>query len=219
MRPKDESLEMIQRERLSAIIRTDDESLARNAMNAAVEGGFRLVEFTMTTPGALSLMAEFAAKDGLLVGAGTVMTSAMAADAVQAGARFIVSPIYDVEVVKAADRLDAVSIPGAQTPTEMEIACRGGADLIKLFPAPAGGIEYVRAIRGPMPHLKIFPTAGVDEANFTDFLDAGCVGAGFVRSLFVPADLQEENFDAISQRARRIITGLRAWEAVNASKG
>ena len=203
----------IARERVSAIIRMDDQGLAARAFEAATEGGFRLVEFTMTTPGALELIARFAENPDLIVGAGTVMTPSMARDAVGAGAKFLVSPHCDPEVVAAAAALDVPSIPGAYTPTEMETAHRLGVDFVKVFPEPAGGIDFIRAVRAPLPHLRLFPTAGVTPDNFVEYLDAGCAGVGFVRSLFVPSDLAARDFGAIRDRARRITQRLAEWRS------
>jgi len=197
--------------RLSAIVRTRDESLAHQAMQAAVAGGFRLVEFTLTTPNAFGLISSFRENAELTVGAGTVMSVEQASQAVQAGAQFLVSPICDPEVLAAAASLDVPMIPGASTPTEMERAHRLGADFVKLFPAPAGGVSFVRAVRGPQPHLRIFPTAGVDSDNVIDFLEAGCVGAGFVASLFTPDDMANRRYHAIEQRAESIFQKLRVW--------
>lgn len=207
---REETLTMIRALRASAIIRTKDMQLASDAMDAAIQGGFRLVEFTLTTPGALDLITKFAKRRDLLVGAGTVMDPSAAREAVSAGARFLVSPIADEAVIHEASALGVPVIPGAATPTEMQRAYRLGADLIKVFPAPAGGVSFIQAILGPMPHLRLFPTAGVDEDNFAEFLNAGCVGVGFVRSLFDPRDLQRRDLHAITRRAARIMDRLAA---------
>lgn len=210
---RETTLKAIGHNKVSAIIRTDDKALAGDAMSAVVDGGFRLVEFTLTTPGALELVAEFSRRPDLIVGAGTVMTTALAQEAVAAGARFLVSPICDREVIEKAADLNVVSIPGAYTPLEMERAHRFGADLVKLFPAPAGGVDYIRSVRGPLPHLRIFPTAGATSENFTTYLDAGCFGVGFVRSLFFSEDLAKRDFDAIQRRAATIIERLTLWQS------
>ncbi|MEE9293955.1 MAG: bifunctional 4-hydroxy-2-oxoglutarate aldolase/2-dehydro-3-deoxy-phosphogluconate aldolase [Phycisphaerae bacterium] len=204
MNRKENILADIERRRISAIIRTDDAQLAADAMHAAVTGGFRMVEFTLTTPKALELVAQFSKEEGLLVGAGTVLSRQQARDAVAAGARFLVSPICDPEVIEQAGQLDVVSVPGTFTPTEMVAAVRMGADVVKLFPAPADVVGYVTALRGPLPRLRIFPTAGVDQDNFVDVLRAGAFGVGFVRSLFDSSDLAVGNMNAIERRARRI---------------
>lgn len=194
--------------RVSAIIRTDDAELARGAMRAAVNGGFRLCEFTLTTPGALQLVAEFSKAPDLLVGAGTVLNAAEVRAAVDAGAKFVVSPVCDPDVIIEVKAHGVVSIPGCFTPTEMLTAYRAGADFIKLFPDPGDVIDTIRAIRGPMPFLRIFPTAGVTADNLVEVLNAGAVGAGFVRALFDPQDMASRNFAAIERRAADIIGRL-----------
>lgn len=204
-----ETTQAIGERQLSAIIRTEDEVLARRAMEAAVAGGFRMVEFTLTTPGAIELIAEFAAKRGpdgtpLLVGAGTVLSRREARQAVAAGASFLVSPITDEEVIDEAADLDVPVIPGTYTPTEMFIATELGADIVKLFPSPPDIPAFLRQIRGPLPELRILPTAGVTEENFLAILESGAYGVGFVSSLFPIEDLAAGRFDAISARAARI---------------
>ncbi len=194
--------------RLSAIIRTKDESLARDAMKAAVAGGFRLVEFTLTTPTALGLIEEFARDDNLLLGAGTVLSIEQARDAAAAGARFLVSPVCDPEIIAATAALDVVSVPGTFTATEMVTASLCGADLLKLFPAPADVAGYVASILGPLPDLRIFPTAGVTPGNFMQVLAAGAFGVGFTRTLFEPGDMESRNFAAIQRRAAEMIEQL-----------
>ncbi|MBI1825459.1 MAG: bifunctional 4-hydroxy-2-oxoglutarate aldolase/2-dehydro-3-deoxy-phosphogluconate aldolase [Planctomycetes bacterium] len=202
----------IEKNKVSAIIRTNDQDLARGAMQAAYQGGFRMLEFTLTTPGTLDLIREFSQLHGVLVGAGTVMTREAATNAVRNGAKFLVSPITDPQIISAAHDHEVPCILGAFTPTEMETAHRLGADLVKVFPAPPGGAAYLQAILAPLPHLKLFPTAGATPDNFREFLDAGCVGVGFVRSLFVPEELAVSNFASIRRRAEGIIEKLEQWQ-------
>ncbi|MFQ5491170.1 MAG: bifunctional 4-hydroxy-2-oxoglutarate aldolase/2-dehydro-3-deoxy-phosphogluconate aldolase [Phycisphaerae bacterium] len=203
-----DTLEKILALKVGAILRADDRQQASRAMRAAVAGGIRLVEFTLNTPGALELIAEFAADEKLVVGAGTVMTPAEATAAIDAGAAYIVSPVCDAEVIAAAHASGAVAIPGTYTPNEMQAAYRAGADLVKLFPAPADIPRYVRQILGPMPYLRIFPTAGVTPENASDILAAGAAGVGLVSSLFTPAEMQSQNYQAIQRRAEGIVTSL-----------
>ena len=198
----------IARRRVGAIIRTDDQELASEAMKAVVAGGFRMVEFTLTTPSALRLISEFSGNPDLLVGAGTVMSPRDAREAVNAGASFLVSPVCDPEVIAETKALDVVSIPGTFTPSEMMTAHSCGADLVKLFPSPGNVAEYVTAILGPLPFLRIFPTDGVTPENFIEILSAGAAGVGFVRSLFDPADLSAGDFAAIERRAADIVERL-----------
>jgi 2-dehydro-3-deoxyphosphogluconate aldolase/(4S)-4-hydroxy-2-oxoglutarate aldolase len=209
--PRRATAQAIARERVSAIIRTNDQRTAAQAISAAVEGGFRVVEFTLTTPGAFELIQEFSRRSDLIVGAGTVLTLPQARQAVEAGARFLVSPICDPVILAEAARLDVPSLPGAFTPTEMETAHRLGADFVKVFPAPPGGLAFIHAVRLPLPHLRLFPTAGFTTEDFIDYLKAGCAGVGFVRPLFEPADLTAGNFTAIRDRAAGIIRRLNEY--------
>lgn len=198
----------ILRDRVSAIIRTKDRQLACDAMQAAVDGGFKLIEFTLTTPGALKLIESFRSRSGLTVGAGTVLTTQQAREAVSSGAQFLVSPVVDQEVIEQAAELDVACIPGAYTPTEMQTAHRLGATFVKIFPATAGGVDFIKAVLGPLPHLRLFPTAGVTAENFLEYLSAGCAGVGFVRSLFTLKDLDDCDFASIRQRAKTIQSRL-----------
>ena len=194
--------------KISAIIRTDDHKVAEQAMQAAVDGGFRVVEFTLTTPGSLNLITQFRENDDLIVGAGTVMSPIIAQEAVEAGAQFLVSPVCNVDVIQEAEKLDVVSIPGSFTATEMETAHRAGADFVKLFPAPENVAEYIRFILAPLPYLKIFPTSGVNLDNMLDVLQAGAAGIGFVRPLFDPEMIRNKNYGGIRQRAEAIVERL-----------
>lgn len=209
MTNREQVISDIQRLRISAIIRTQDQQLARDAMNAAVAGGFRIIEFTLTTPNAPDLIAEFSENRELLVGAGTVLTTDQARQAVQAGARFLVSPVCDPEVIAEAGSLDVACIPGTFTATEMITAHRAGADFVKLFPAPVDVASYVSSILGPLPELRIFPTAGVSADNVVKVLRAGAAGVGFVKALFDPECMRAKNFKAIEHRAVEITGRLR----------
>lgn len=203
-------LESFASHQCSAILRTEHADAVRPALDAAVGGGFRIVEVTMTTPDALVHIAALREQPDLVVGAGTVLTLDDAKAAAAAGAQFLVSPVVDPQVITFARQHDLVSVPGTMTPTEMMSAHRAGADLVKLFPGPAIGAPFVRALRGPMPFLRVFPTHGVDEDNCLEWLDAGSFGVGFVGSLFLPADLEAGRFDAIEARARRMTTKIAA---------
>ncbi|RMH03062.1 MAG: hypothetical protein D6702_07165 [Planctomycetota bacterium] len=208
-RPSSLVLELFARERCSAILRTRHGGSVRPAMAAAAAGGFRIVEFTLNTPGALDQIAEFSRRPGLLVGAGTVLDLEQAEQAVAAGAEFLVSPVADPDLIAWCRERDLLCVPGAFTPAEMLAAHRAGARILKLFPAPAGGPEWVRAVLGPLPFLRIFPTSGVDEENAADFLRAGAFGVGFVNVLFRPDDLAAGRFDAVQARAARLVAAVR----------
>lgn len=205
-------VEHLGRERAVAILRTDDRDRAARAMEAAVRAGFRLIEFTLTIPGVFDLISGFAESDGVVVGAGTVLSVAQAKEAVTAGASFLVSPVMDEEVVFAGRALGVAVMPGTHTPTEMWRAHKAGAPLVKLFPAPAAGSVAVRSILGPMPFLRIVPTNGVDERNAAAFLDAGAWAVGFTTPLFEPEALARGDYARVEERGRAL---LRAVEAAS----
>lgn len=209
----EEFLTFYRSQRASAILRTDDQGTARRAMHAAVEGGFRVCEFTLTVPGALDLIAEFSKIDGVVVGAGTVLTPEEALAAYDAGASFLVSPVVDEHVIDQAAGLDLAMMPGCATPTEMLRAWRAGAPLQKLFPAPGTGPAWVAQTLGPMPFLRIVPTSGVTLENVRAYLDAGAYAVGFVNSLFDPADLRAGRFDAVRDRAALMLAAARGTPA------
>lgn len=206
-------LESFGREKASAILRTNDQEKAAKAMEAAVAGGFRIIEFTLTVPGVYELVKEFSRREGLIVGTGTVMTPEDARRSVEAGAQFLVSPVVDEAVIRAATDLGVASMPGCHTPTEMLQAHRAGASLCKLFPAPAGGPTWVKSVLGPMPFLDIVPTNGVDEHNAADWLAAGSFAVGFVATLFVAGDIESGDWDAIRQRSERCLAAVSAGGA------
>jgi Entner-Doudoroff aldolase len=206
----DQLVEALWEERAVAILRADDHLVCRDAMAAAVDGGFRFVEFTLTCPQPFDLMEHFAAREGVVVGAGTVLTVADAHRAIDAGARFIVSPLLDEEVVAAALERGVAAMPGVQTPTEMTRAHRLGAQVQKLFPAPANGPAFVRAALGPMPFLRLVPTSGVTPENVAQFIAAGVFAVGFVGPLFPPELLEARDYVEIERLAREALAAAKA---------
>jgi 2-dehydro-3-deoxyphosphogluconate aldolase/(4S)-4-hydroxy-2-oxoglutarate aldolase len=204
----DAFVERFGQEKASAILRTDDADIAAQAMEAAIRGGFRIIEFTLTIPDVYDLVREFSRREDLVVGTGTVMDAEQARRSVVAGARFLVSPVVDETVIAAAKELGVASMPGTHTPTEMLRAHRAGAQLCKLFPCPHGGPAWVSSVLGPMPFLKIVPTNGVDHHNAGDWIAAGAFAAGFVAPLFAPADMAAGRWDAIEERARKCLSAV-----------
>jgi Entner-Doudoroff aldolase len=198
----DRLIDLLGQEKATAIVRTNNQEKAALAMRAAIRGGFSICEFTLTVPGAFELIQEFAKDADVVVGAGTVLTVEDAKKAVDAGASFIVSPVMDEAVIRAATELGVASFPGTHTATEMLQAHRAGATFCKLFPAPAGGPDYVKSILGPLPFLKIVPTNGVDTSNAADWIRAGAYAVGFVAPLFDPLLMANSDWVGIEERAR-----------------
>lgn len=205
-----EFVDVLWKERASAILRSDGAETAALAMQAAIRAGFRVVEVTLTTPGALELVSDLARDRELWVGVGTVLRAADAIAAVRAGARFLVSPVVDEAVIAQALELGVAVLPGTHTPTEMLRAHRAGAPLVKLFPAPAGGPAYVRSCLGPLPFLRIVPTNGVDAENIASWLEAGAWAVGLVASLFAADDMAAGRWDRIEERARSMLARAKA---------
>lgn len=212
MPSQDDFLRTLWDARITAILRATDEGLAAAAMDAAIRGGMRIVELTLTTPGALHIIAELAAREGLVVGAGTVLTTVQARAAVAAGARFLVSPIMDPEIIALARTLGVPILPGVHTPTEMVAAHRAGAPLLKLFPAPAGGPTWLRSVLAPLPFLRVVPTNGVDLDNAAAWLRAGAFAVGMTTSLFDPAALAAHDLVGIESRAAALVRAVAAVE-------
>ncbi len=208
MTPED-FVRFFREERASAILRTPHGDRAVPAMQAAARAGFRALEFTLTIPNALEAIATLSANSEVVVGAGTVLTVEQAREAVAAGARFLVSPVCDVEVIEVAAELGVAIMPGCFTPTEMLRAHRAGAPLVKLFPSPGTGPSFVRACLGPLPFLKIVPTSGVTGENAAEYLAAGAHAVGFVAPLFHPSDIESEQYGKIEERGRALLAATR----------
>jgi 2-dehydro-3-deoxyphosphogluconate aldolase/(4S)-4-hydroxy-2-oxoglutarate aldolase len=205
MKPE-EFVSFLGSEKASAILRTPDGEVAIPAMEAALAAGFQVCEYTLTIPGAFDCIRNTSTRHPqVVVGAGTVLTEDQARQAVDCGARFLVSPIMDPEMIRLAGELGVAIIPGCSTPTEMQAAHEAGAPLVKLFPGPAGGPSWVQATLGPLPHLRIVPTSGVTRENAREFLNAGAHAVGFVAPLFDPQDLQTQNWNRLEERGRSLL--------------
>ena len=203
------SLEQILRYRIVAILRGCEPQRVPDIVSALAEGGVKLLEITLNSPGALELIRRVSETmgDRLLVGAGTVLTAAEAEMAIDAGARFILSPTLDFETIGVTKELGAVSIPGAFTATEVLAAWRSGADIVKVFPASVGA-SYIRDLRGPLPQIRLMPTGGVNLTNIRDFRAAGAVAYG-IGSALVPAG-QETTAEALNALRQRAIDYIKA---------
>ena len=193
-----------------AIIRSDSIERALGAADAAIKGGFRAIEITFSFAEASKAIAKLATNEDLLVGAGTILTRAHVSEAVNAGARFLVSPCVLPEVIEAAHELQVAIIPGAFTPTEIYRAHSLGADIVKIFPAVKFGPEYLKAVRGPLPNIPIMPTSGVDASNVKEWFRAGAVAVGAVGSVFDSELIQNGDWNEITKRAREFMDAVRA---------
>jgi 2-dehydro-3-deoxyphosphogluconate aldolase/(4S)-4-hydroxy-2-oxoglutarate aldolase len=203
------SLEQILRYKIVAILRGCEPERVPDIAAALVDGGVRLLEITLNSSGALDLIrcVSKTMGDRLVVGAGTVVTPAEAEMAIDAGARFILSPSLDPETIQVTKALGAVSVPGAFTATEILTAWRSGADIVKVFPASVGA-SYLRDIRGPLPQIRLMPTGGVNLGNIREFRAAGAVAYG-IGSALVPAG-QETTKEALAALRQRAVDYIKA---------
>jgi 2-dehydro-3-deoxyphosphogluconate aldolase / (4S)-4-hydroxy-2-oxoglutarate aldolase len=196
--------------KIVAIIRGAKPEDVLRIVDALYDGGVRTVEVTLNSPNALEVIKNLVAKRGdeILVGAGTVLDAATAEDAIEAGAKFIISPIVDVETVKVTKRLNAVSIPGGYTATEIVLAYSNGADIIKVFPASIGA-AYLKDLRGPLPHIPMMPTGGVQLENIVEFKKAGAVAYGIGSALVdSKQDVTDEYLKVLATKAKQFVDAV-----------
>jgi 2-dehydro-3-deoxyphosphogluconate aldolase/(4S)-4-hydroxy-2-oxoglutarate aldolase len=197
------------------IIRMKDPARLPRVVEALAEGGVRALEITMTVPGAVELIRQTASSlpAGFLLGAGTVLDVETARRVIEAGARFIVSPVIRVELIDAAHHHDVPILPGCFTPTEILTAWDAGADIVKVFPATALGPTYLRDIHGPLPQVKLMPTGGVSVENAGDWIRAGAVAVGVGSALLDAAAVASGDYGSVLDRARRIVQNVNAARA------
>jgi 2-dehydro-3-deoxyphosphogluconate aldolase/(4S)-4-hydroxy-2-oxoglutarate aldolase len=203
----------IEARRAFAVIRTDTAEQAVEAGRACLRGGIALLEITLTIPGALDVIRRLGQEQGALVGVGSVTAPAQVRAAAEAGARFAVSPHFDPDVLAETKSQGMLSSMGGLTPTEAMTCHRAGVDVIKVFPASSFGPGYIKALREPLPFLRLMPTGGVDESNLRAYLDAGVAGFGLGGSLVDRKSAAAGDWAVIVERARRVVAAVAAWRA------
>jgi 2-dehydro-3-deoxyphosphogluconate aldolase/(4S)-4-hydroxy-2-oxoglutarate aldolase len=193
-----------------AVIRIRDAAKLRAVVDAIAAGGVRAIEVTMTVPGAVGLIATLAKSlpSEILLGAGTVLDAETARAVIDAGARFVVSPVLRPEVIVACHERGVPVAPGCFSPTEILDAHQRGADIVKVFPATALGPSYIKDVRAPMPQLKLMPTGGVTLDNAGDWIRAGAVAVGVGSALVDSKAIDEGRFDVLTGNARRIVASV-----------
>jgi 2-dehydro-3-deoxyphosphogluconate aldolase / (4S)-4-hydroxy-2-oxoglutarate aldolase len=178
------TLSQILKHKIVAIIRGAEPDDVLEIAEALYKGGVRCLEITLNSADALKVIENISIKmgDRILVGAGTVLNAAEASDAIAAGAKFIISPVMNIETIRKTKHLGAVSIPGAFTPTEIFNAYSGGADIIKVFPGTSGA-GFIKEVLAPLPFIPLMPTGGISLQNLHEFKSAGAVAFGIGKSL------------------------------------
>jgi 2-dehydro-3-deoxyphosphogluconate aldolase/(4S)-4-hydroxy-2-oxoglutarate aldolase len=193
-----------------AIIRADDSEQLVAASRALIEGGIPGVEITMTTPNALKVIADVCREFGpkVLAGVGTVLDAQTAQAAIEAGAQYVITPVLKPDVIAYCNKVNIPVFSGSYTPTEAQTAYELGADFIKIFPSDTLGPKYIKALLGPLPHLQIVPTGGVDLTTAGDFIKAGCVAVAAGGSLVSKETLMNKDWAALSDIASKFVAAV-----------
>lgn len=194
-----------------AVIRLGSSIHALSIVSALQKGGITIVEITLTTPNALEIIYQlnrYSSSSGLLVGAGSVLDSAAAEHCLEAGAKFIVSPVMKPEIIHTAHAAGAPALMGAFTPSEILSAQEAGADIVKVFPADFLSPVYFKAVKAPMPHLRLMPTGGVTLTNAGEWLQAGASAVGIGGALLDAKAVTEERFDVLTANAETFVRSI-----------
>jgi 2-dehydro-3-deoxyphosphogluconate aldolase/(4S)-4-hydroxy-2-oxoglutarate aldolase len=213
---RDEVRELIKRIGILPSVRVTSRDLAVFAAEMVYASGIPIAEITMTTPGALEVIDDLAKRYvDLAVGAGTVLDEEMARRCIDAGARFITSPGFIPEVVAYAKKMNVVVLPGALTPTEVIAAWKAGSDFVKIFPTGhVGGVQYVRALKVPLPQIPLIASGGVNQLTATDFILAGATAIGMGGELLPKEALHFRQEDRIRELAGRFLGMVRDARAL-----
>jgi len=202
---------IILEDKVVAVVRLKDAGVLRRVVEAIREGGVRCIEITMTIPGALDVIKTLSADDSLdiVVGAGTVLGAAAAEAVIEAGARFVVSPVLDEDVIRVCRSRDMFVVPGAFSPTEIVRARSAGADIVKVFPAASLGPGFFKDIRGPFPDILLMPTGGITIENARSFIDQGACCVAIGTALLDKKLIAESRWADLAQRARYLVEFLK----------
>ncbi len=207
---REETKQAILERKVLSVVRMKDPSQLIHVINALKLGGVTGIELTMTIPNAIEAIRnaneEFG--DTILLGVGSVTDPQTALDAIEAGAKFVVSPIYKKEVVDAVIAKDKVVIPAGFTPTEIQTAYEQGADFVKIFPADNLGMSFIKSIKAPLPHLKVIPTGGVNLENSIDWINHGASAVGLGSALVDNKAIENENYSKLTENAKKLCFNL-----------
>ena len=193
-----------------AVIRMTDASRLHAVADALLDGGVRAIEVTMTVPNAVALIRELSTRitADVIIGAGTVLDADTADKVIDAGARFVVSPVFRPAIIEKCERRRVAVVPGCFTPTEILAAWDAGADIVKVFPATSLGPSFFKDMRGPLPHVKLMPTGGVTRENAGDWIRAGAVAIGVGTALVDAAAVAQRRFSDITAAAKHFVRAV-----------
>jgi 2-dehydro-3-deoxyphosphogluconate aldolase/(4S)-4-hydroxy-2-oxoglutarate aldolase len=205
-----DNLNLILKSPVIAVIRMTDTSRLIKVINALSNGGVKCLELTFTIPNALDVIKEVSknVSSEFLVGAGTVLDPETARSAILAGAKFVVSPVLNKDIILLCHRYDILSIPGAFTPTEILTAWDYGADIVKVFPATVLGPKYFKDVKGPLPYVRLLPTGGVTVDNAGEFIRAGACAVAAGTDLLDKDAIANNKFEIITDKAKKIMENV-----------
>jgi 2-dehydro-3-deoxyphosphogluconate aldolase/(4S)-4-hydroxy-2-oxoglutarate aldolase len=208
---RDNTLKRILDGGIVAVVRSESPDALVKVVQALAEGGVTAAEITFTVPDAVEVIHQVRREmgDSIVLGAGTVLDPETARAALLAGAEYIVAPVVNLDVIRLCHRYDKAVMPGAFTPTEVLTAWEAGADVVKVFPADVGGPAYLKALRGPLPQVRLMPTGGVDLNTAEAFLKAGACCLGVGGSLVEPRAIAAGNFSRIRDLAGQFVAVVR----------
>lgn len=192
------------------VVRLKNPSQLIDVISALKEGGVTAIELTMTIPNAIEAIRNVNEEFGesILLGVGSIIDSKTANEAIEAGAKFVVSPIYKKEVVQAVLEKNKVVIPGGFTPTEIQSAYEQGVDFVKIFPADNLGMSFIKSIKAPLPHLKVIPTGGVNLENAIDWINCGASAVGIGSALVDNNAIENKDYIKLTKNARTLCSNL-----------
>jgi 2-dehydro-3-deoxyphosphogluconate aldolase/(4S)-4-hydroxy-2-oxoglutarate aldolase len=209
---REQALQQVLDAGVVAVVRSPDSRQLVEVVRALADGGVTIVEITMSVPNALDVLRQVtdALGERVLLGAGTVLDPETARAVLLAGAQYIVSPTLNLDVIRLCRRYGKLVMPGAFTPTEILTAWEAGADIVKVFPADVLGPAFFKALRGPLPQVRVMPTGGVDLSNAAEFLRAGACCLGVGGQLVEPKAVAARDFDRLRELARQFAGVVRA---------
>jgi 2-dehydro-3-deoxyphosphogluconate aldolase/(4S)-4-hydroxy-2-oxoglutarate aldolase len=210
---KEKTMKHIHDTGLIPIIRVESADIAFKVADAFLDGGVNIIEVTMSVPGAIDVVKQLLKQfgDKVLIGTGTVVNGKMAIEAIEAGSDFIVSPNYSRELIETVTSRSKPIIPGALTPTEIYDAYTMGADAVKVFPCGnVGGADYLKAIRGPLPHIPLVPTGGVELDTAGPMIEAGAFALGVGGAITDKKAIKEGKYEIITENVQKFLDIIKA---------
>lgn len=207
---REEIRNTIKKNKVVAVVRMKNPNQLLKVIESLMNGGVTGIELTMTIPNAIQAIENADKEFGndILLGVGSVTNSQVALDAINAGANFVVSPIFKPEVVSTVIQKEKVVIPGGFTPTEIQMAYEQGADFVKIFPADNLGMSFIKSIKAPLPHLNVIPTGGVTLTNAIDWINHGASAVGIGSALVDNKAIESENYSQLTENAKILCSNL-----------